>query len=220
MFQLIHYLWEFCPGETSKIPVDTLTQNSGYIPEYQIQTPTTIMVLFSKLPWTQPFTRMISLDLPWIIWSDLGRLLCIYHYGGLYLDADCEIVTSFSNSVADDVMVVFTEKVCNSIDDLGRRECKNPENVVRVANYAFGSTKPHHPFLKLVILECLRRLTELIGQKHPNYLTQVDVLWVCGPDVITTIYHQYCKTHSDILLLPVGHLSHREAGSWRNLPTG
>jgi hypothetical protein len=110
-------------------------------------------------------------------------------------------------------MVVFTEHVCKSVNELGPRECKHPDNVVRIANFCFGSSTVQHPFLKEVIEECIRRLTQILFEKNTK-LSQRDVLWMCGPDVITTIYHR-SKHKYDITLYDTTYLQHKCYGSWR-----
>jgi hypothetical protein len=103
---------------------------------------------------------------------------------------------------------LFTEHIVRDVSLLGPRECKDPANVVRVANFAFGTKRKNHPFLKLVIDECLRRLQMIQGP-----VSQSDILWVCGPDVITTMYHKH-KT-PDVILLDNTYLRHFCYGSWR-----
>jgi hypothetical protein len=89
---------------------------------------------------------------------------------------------------------------------LGPREKKYN---LRVANYAFAS-EAKHPFLREVILECIRRLKLLSLLKKVSH---ADILWVCGPDVITTVYHE--TRYNDVMLLDTTYLNHLMAGSWR-----
>jgi hypothetical protein len=118
----------------------------------------------------------------------------------MYIDSDCVIRKHIPTSP----VVLFTEKTV-PLYQLGPREKKYS---VRVANYAFAS-EPQHPFLKEVILECIRRLTLLKSIMHS------DILWVCGPDVITTVYHE--TLHKDIALLDSTYLNHLMMGSWREV---
>ena len=49
------------------------------------------------------------------------------------------------------------------------RESKHPDNVLRVANYCFGSTSVKHPFLKEVIDECIHRLKYIIYNQNKHF---------------------------------------------------
>lgn len=150
----------------------------------------------------------------WIIKADLGRLLYIYFHGNFYFDVDCKIRKKVPVDSAC-FLVLFTETILKNVNKLGPRECKNPENVLRVANYAFGTNVVKHPFLNEVILECIKRLEVLI-ESNSSELSQQDILWVCGPDVITTIFHQSRHLYPDLVLLDTTYLSHLCHGSWRD----
>ena len=148
-----------------------------------------------------------------VIKGDLGRLLHIYFTGGFYFDTDCRINKPL-NLKKEDKLILFTEKVVNNVSVLGPRECKSPERVLRIANFAFGCTVTHHKFLKEVIEECINRLETVISESTIP-LTDEDILWCCGPDVITTIYHTSNGKYDDILLLDTTYLNHLALGSWR-----
>ena len=45
-------------------------------------------------------------------------------------------------------------------------------------------------------------------------ISHTDILWVCGPDTITTIFHKSKKKYDDILLLDNSYLNHKRYGSW------
>lgn len=111
-------------------------------------------------------------------------------------------------------MFLFTEKTMESVNQLGPRECKNPENILRISNYFFGTSIKKHPFLKEVINECINRLEQiLIIEKNTN-LSWRDILWTCGPDVITTIYHK-SRSKYNILLFDSSTIKHYCYSSWR-----
>jgi len=148
-----------------------------------------------------------------VIKGDLGRLLHVYFTGGFYFDTDCRINKPLKLETKDK-LILFTEKVVNNVSVLGPRECKSPERVLRVANFAFGCTVTHHKFLKEVIDECIKRLETVISDSITT-LTDEDILWCCGPDVITTIYHTSYQKYNDILLLDDTYLKHFAYGSWR-----
>lgn len=185
------------PGETGQPNLNILQHNSTYIPEYRVLGPEDILPLVSKF--SEELAELWDRIPHWIIRCDLGRLLYIYYHGGMYLDCDCVIRKLISYNTP---VVLFTEKIVPH-NQLGPREKKYG---LRVANYAFAS-EAFHPFLKDVILECIRRLKQL------KSLSSADILWVCGPDVITTVYHE--TPHRDITLLGTRHLNHLMAGSWK-----
>ena len=110
-------------------------------------------------------------------------------------------------------MILFTEFTV-ALDQLGPRECKNPRNALRIANFALATNYKRHPFLELCIRECIRRL-EYLFQLGLDKWEQTDILWVCGPDVITTMYHEHQEDDSSIRLMERGYLRHLGYGSWR-----
>ena len=205
----IYYMWNFKPNEKYLFPQDVIMNNSNYISNYSIQTPKNIDVLVNNNVF--PELTQLYYQIPhWVIQADLGRLLLVYFNGGFYCDADCFIRKKWNT---DSPIVLFTERICKSVHKLGPRECKNPENVLRIANYGFGANTIHHPFIKEVIEECIRRLKQLLSEKNTT-LSHHDVLWVCGPDVITTIYHRR-KHNYDIMLYDTTYLQHKSYASWR-----
>jgi len=118
-------------------------------------------------------------------------------------------------------MILFTEFTV-PVEKLGPRECKHPRNGLRVGNFAFLSIFKRHPFLELCIRECIRRLTFLLEQNLQKW-EETDILWVCGPDVITTMYHAQFKddgssddVDSSVRLMQIGYLQHLGYGSWRD----
>ena len=205
-----NYMWRMRPNERKPIPRECIERNLTMMPKHYIIHPEEINSLAKETPILNELWDKIP---HWIIKADLGRLLYIYNRGNFYLDVDC-LVQKKLDTVHANKMVLFTETIVSGVDQLGPRECKNPENVLRVANYAFGTTIVKHPFLKEVIDECISRISWLI---HSNMTPlDTDILWVCGPDVITTVYHRSHKNYSDILLLDQSYLSHLCYGSWRS----
>ena len=214
----IVYMWNFKPNERTNIPMDCIQQNKQFIPDHTIVTPADITPILSSFPGLTELWAKIPIE-HWVVRADLGRLLYIYKYGGCYLDMDCLIVDNPFKYVnpKNDRMVLFTEFTV-SVDVLGARECKNPRNALRVANFAFATNYKRHPFLETCIRECMRRL-EYIIQLNLEKWEVTDILWVCGPDVITTMYHaQFEENDSDssIRLMERGYLRHLGYGSWRD----
>ena len=206
-----NYMWAFKPGEQIPIPMTCIDNNKNFFDTTNIVAPADIHLLTKHYPDLDQLWNKIP---HWIIKADLGRLLYIYFYGNFYFDVDCKIIKNIPVHSAS-FMILFTEIILKNVNRLGPRECKNPENVLRVANYAFGTNVIKHPFLNEVILECISRLESLVNAKLSK-LSQQDILWVCGPDVITTIYHKFKDAHPDLILLDTSYLSHLCHGSWRD----
>ena len=210
----IYYLWNFKMDEKQPFPNNVIKNNLKFVDNYEIINPSTIEPLLIN----EIFPDIINLYklIPhWIIKTDLARLLIIYFQGGIYSDSDCFINKKINSHNENNNVLLFTEHICDSINKLGPRECKNPENVLRVANFYFGSKNKHHPFFKEVIDECINRLKQLLINENKKELTNEEILWVCGPDVITTIYHRTKNNYKDIFLYDLSYLSHKCHGSWR-----
>jgi len=206
-----NYLWNFKPSENKPVPTACIEHNKKFYAQKNILSPDDIEPLTRQFPELEKLWEKIP---HWIIKADLGRLLYIYFYGNFYFDVDCKIRKRIPVK-SDGFLVLFTEMILKDVNKLGPRECKNPENVLRVANYAFGTNVIRHPFLNEVILECINRLGFLLKSEY-GQLSQADILWVCGPDVITSIYHKSKDLHPDLILLDTSYLSHLCHGSWRD----
>jgi len=191
------------------MPDNVIRHNRKYIRNYKIITPNETNQYINNNVFSN-LKELYDVIPHWVIKADLCRLLYVYHNGGLYCDVDCFLNKPINNNN----VVLFTEFIINSVSQLGPRECKNPDNVLRVANYCFGATR-EHPFIKEVIEECIRRMHQLFIVEKKLELTHQDILWVCGPDVITTIYHQKKHNYGDIHLHDKSFARHRAYGSWR-----
>lgn len=211
----VYYMWNFKPDERSDLNQKVIIHNARFIKYYKIITPNELKYLLDKNDVFPNLSELYDMIPHWVSKADLGRLLLIYFYGGIYSDVDCFIQKPFTSHAKNNNVVLFTENVCSSTDQLGPRECKNPENAVRISNYFFGCRTPLHPFFKEVIEECLSRLTQLLLVEKNTNINSDDILWMCGPDVITSVYHKSKHNYHDILLYDTSFLSHRCYGSWR-----
>ena len=140
--------------------------------------------------------------------------MIIYFRGGIYCDADCYINKKFNEDINSNI-ILFTEGIVPNVNRLGPRESKNLDNVLRVANYFFVSKFKKHPFFKAVIAECLKRLKRILIKEKKTIFNRQDILWCCGPDVITTIYHLTKHKYNDIHLHDKSFLDHRCYNSWK-----
>jgi len=53
-------------------------------------------------------------------------------------------------------------------------------------------------------------------KQKTNKITDLDVVWLCGPDVITSVYHDNKNQFDDLLLLNKNNLNHQSFGGWRS----
>jgi len=203
-------MWGFKGGETKPFPQAILDHHASF--EGTIATPDKILDLLKNETW--PELRELYSNIPhWVVRADLGRLLLVYFEGGVYCDADCFLKKPFCT---EKNVWLFTEKVCSSTKELGPRECKDPDHVVRVANFFFGSKNSRHLFFKAAVDECLNRLDRFLVRECKTRWSHQDILWVCGPDVLTTVYHRHKHVMDDVRLYDSTYLKHDCTGSWRN----
>ena len=175
-------------------------------------------------------------QLPPVARSDMGRYALLYMHGGLYLDLDAEISPTGAVAVARahqaHEVLLFTEKVAK-IKDLGTRERERPHRQ-RIAQYALLAPRGA-PFFRAVLIESFRRLATLLGETLRNdgdnlgasnlsrfkplalRLTDKDVLWATGPDVVTAVALD--SIWSDVTVVGTSEstsmVAHQERGSWR-----
>ena len=191
------YMWNMNPQET-RLPNEKVFQhNAKYVPDYKLIGPKEIEPLLPLFP---EIKRQWDTIPHWVIKADIARLLYIYEYGGVYLDCDCLVEQPLPKEPW-----VCVEKVV-PVHLLGPKESKHPSHAIRIANYAFGFPK-HHPLLKEALEECARRLPQADA-------TAENILWVCGPDVMTTVYHRH-QEKKNIALLNHAYIKHLAVGSWR-----
>ena len=210
---MIYYLWDFKPNETNnflKFNQKVVEHNQKFIPNYTLISPNDTDKILESFPEMKDLYLKIN---DWIVQTDLIRLLVIYLNGGMYCDIDCFLKRKIPQ---DKNVVLFVESICPNVDTLGPRESKHPENRVRIANYCFVSKNKKHAFFKDVIDECVKRLKQLFLVEKVTKMSYHDILWCCGPDVITSVYHRVKKKYPDIFLSNGSHLEHRNYGSWKN----
>lgn len=145
---------------------------------------------------------------------DIMRYLIVYHCGGTYLDADIVLKKSMENIMANE---------CFFIENIVPVNRNNPghyqpirkgilEHPIRIANYAFSS-KPKNPIFIEILAEVKRRM-----YIQPNPKCDYDILYLTGPDVVTTVIHEIKKIIPiNIISKPVSNsiIEHTCAGEWR-----
>lgn len=196
-------LWNFKPDEKEDFPESFRKSNNKFFNSFKIVTPEDIKDCFEDFPELKKIWDRIPL---WIVKSDIARLLYVYKHGGFYLDSDCLILNNIP--MLDNRPIVVEELLLSHTFGLGPRECKDYCRRQRISNYAFGCSEPKNPFFKDCIDECLKRLEELEYKIKDRY----DILWVCGPDVITSIFHT--KSHETVLIKSSSFIKHLAVGSW------
>ena len=205
------YMWNINPNEHKPVPMKNIFKNQEYF-HYRIVNRSILenavheyadkklLNLWVKIPW-------------WIVKADLGRLIYVYLNGGFYFDVDCLVKKNFYNEVGES-MVLFIEKGLSSTEKLGPREQKTEDRKLRIANYAFGTNHKKHQFIKQCIDECVLRL-EIIFKEKLKEISEIDIVWLCGPDVVTSVYHDNKQNFSDIILLEKDYIKHQSFSGWR-----
>ena len=146
---------------------------------------------------------------------DIMRYLIVHHCGGTYLDADIVLKKPLANITANE---------CFFIENIVPLSRNNPgyyepirkgvlEHPIRIANYAFSS-KPKNPIFLEFLAEIRRRM-----YIQPAPKRDYDVLYLTGPDVVTSVIQAAKKTLPiNVVSKPVsnGIIQHTCAGEWRN----
>jgi hypothetical protein len=146
---------------------------------------------------------------------DIMRYLIVYCCGGTYLDADIVLKKSLANITANE---------CFFIENIVPLSRNNPgyyepirrgvlEHPIRIANYAFSS-KPGNPIFLEFLAEVRRRM-----YIQPAPKNDYEVLYLTGPDVVTTVIHAMKKSIPINIvskLVSNGIVEHTCAGEWRN----
>jgi len=145
--------------------------------------------------------------------SDIARIVSVYLRGGHYADLDAEF--SKLPPIKEDRAIVYTETI-----GIFAKQYKKPFSI-RIANYGFSSPAKH-PFLLEVAKEIVKRVNERISDN--KLWDDGDVLYVTGPDVITSVYHDQSKRWNTKeekvtrigLLQSRSIIKHKCFGTWRD----
>ena len=147
---------------------------------------------------------------------DIMRYLIVYHCGGTYLDADIVLKTSLENITANE---------CFFIENIIPLSRNNPgyyepirkgilEHPIRIANYAFSSKAKNPIFLEFLAEIRRRMFTQPVPKRD------YDVLYLTGPDVVTSVIHTINKTTPVNVvskLMSNSIIEHTCAGEWRSV---
>lgn len=201
------------PNEKYKIGYNSIVKNS--MCEVRLWTKSDCEYLIQRYPEYEGIYRAANN----IMKYDIMRYLIVYHCGGTYLDADIVLKKSLANITANECFFI------ENIIPLSRR---NPgyyepirkgqlEHPIRIANYAFSS-KARNPIFLEFLAEIRRRM-----YIQPVPKRDYDVLYLTGPDVVTTVIHAAKKTISiNVISKLVSNsiVQHTGAGEWRKFGSG
>lgn len=140
--------------------------------------------------------------------ADIARYLIALHVGGVYLDADAELLRALPNGPWQ--LLLLVEHKVPDARYLGKRESKH---LVRMAQFMFA-TVPRHSFWQSVLELSLHRCHQLLAE-GVEWL-DTDVLWATGPDVVTTVFHEHFHSDASIEVhLAKEFVRHECRGAWR-----
>lgn len=155
-----------------------------------------------------------------VVLADIARYYMMWKQGGFYLDMDIRVNTNLDNIVKENIdkgytMILFTEHdKCDHLH-MGIRE--NTKHTRRIYNCMFWSEEGNSFWKKCIDLT-VKRCKQLIDDEVK--MTDEDVLWASGPDVITTIYNEEYNNYSKIKVYNANEsdklLTHLNAGTWRS----
>jgi len=140
--------------------------------------------------------------------ADIARYFIALHVGGIYLDADAELLCALPSGQWQ--LLLLVEQKVPDARYLGKREAPH---LVRMAQFMFA-TAPGHPFWNCVLELSLGRCRELLTQGAE--WSDSDVLWATGPDVVTTVFHERFNFDSSVQVrLARDFARHACQGAWR-----
>lgn len=154
--------------------------------------------------------------------ADLARYLIIYEHGGFYFDLDCRpeahsLLQDLQKPNMNASAIFFIE--CYITPEFAEKSRGipirqgRPEDLERIANFAFGA-EAGHPVLWHTL--------ELLQQRckaYPTHNGDYDILYKTGPDCITDCVHAEKKLYNafDVKILEHSpYMKHVCTGTWRN----
>jgi mannosyltransferase OCH1-like enzyme len=162
-----------------------------------------------------------------ILKADFARYIILYNKGGIYTDFDivAKKPLSFLLKKYRNYDCVFLEEKTFSKDEAEHIVANEPIRktlntndrigpLLRIANY-FMIASPKHPILKDAIDLCVQRSTLSPSRDY-------DVLFMTGPDVITTSVDRFSEKLNEVrtVIVPKSeadqYISHLAHGHWRN----
>lgn len=201
------------PNEKYKIGYNSIVKNS--MCEVRLWTKSDCEYLIQRYPEYEGIYRAANN----IMKYDIMRYLIVYHCGGTYLDADIVLKKSLANITANECFFIeniipLTRRNPGYYEPIRKGQLEHP---IRIANYAFSS-KARNPIFLEFLAEIRRRM-----YIQPVPKRDYDVLYLTGPDVVTTVIHAAKKTISiNVISKLVSNsiVQHTGAGEWRKFGSG
>lgn len=143
---------------------------------------------------------------------DFFRYIAVYYLGGIYLDLDFYLQSSFNDLNIDKCVLPIEYQ--KSGDKILHQQSFLP----LIGNYAFYAPQKH-PFLKLLINNIIKQRLSLVNIDKKKY-----VYYSTGPVMLTQSYLDFQDKKSIELIQPIpfkkshfGHYGyHMNMGSWKN----
>lgn len=154
--------------------------------------------------------------------ADLVRYLIIYEYGGFYFDLDCRpqsssLLHDLQKGQFDASAIFFIERYITPEQSESSRQIPirqgKPEDLERIANFAFGAVAKH-PIIRNIL-----ELLQYRCQNYPMYNEDYDILYKTGPDLVTECVHSLGPSYTNFQLQIIdnaNYLNHICIGTWRN----
>lgn len=132
---------------------------------------------------------------------DFFRYLAVYHYGGIYLDLDINIINDF-NELYNSNKCILPIEINNVQDHILK---KNNFHLL-IGNYAFYAPAKH-PFLKHLIDNITQNVISMddikIAQNtHTDNPNEVYVYHTTGPIMVSYSYNNFSDKDSVVLIKP------------------
>lgn len=173
--KIIHFCW-YGRGEYNDVIKKCIMSWEKKLPNYTIKKWDETNTPFEELP----FLKLLYKQKKWSFITDYIRLFSLYTEGGIYLDTDIEVLTSFDSLLSEKAFVGFQTNLEDS---------KYPLN-----SAVIGAVK-NNPF----ILDCIRE-TERKQRLKFNAMG--------GPPIVSKVLYGYGLTEykkqylKEVLLLP------------------
>lgn len=103
--KIVHYCW-FGPKDIPEVEKKCIASWSGLMPEYKI-------MLWNETCFdieSTVFTKQAYEHGKYAFVSDYVRMYALYHYGGIYLDADVEVIKSLESFMDNQVFIGFENR--------------------------------------------------------------------------------------------------------------
>ena len=191
--KIIHYCW-FGKQKKPAVVQKCITSWKQYCPDWKIKEWNESNFDITRMPYMQEAYE----NKKWAFVSDVARLLIVYQEGGVYLDADVELLGSIEVLLKNDAFFAF----------------ENERNIN--TGLGFGAVK-NHPVIK--------KMVEFYEAKHFVQKNRT-VLIPCpagNTAVIQSFYHKFIRNGElqileNTLILGINEYSdvarHHEVGTW------